>query len=52
MINNKLLQYQTFGFTRAFKKIVLTKDVPKLGFRGEICFVKPGRALNSLVPLK
>ena len=37
-------------FTRAFKKIVLTDDVPNLGFKGEICFVKPGRALNHLVP--
>jgi len=37
-------------FTRAFRKIVLTNDVPNLGFMGEICFVKPGRALNDLVP--
>ena len=37
-------------FTRAFRKIVLTDDVPNLGFKGEICFVKPGRALNQLVP--
>jgi ribosomal protein L9 len=39
-----------FGFTRAYKKIVLTKDVDNLGFTGEICFVKPGYALNNLVP--
>ena len=39
-----------FGFTRAYRKIVLTKDVSNLGFAGEICFVKPGYALNSLVP--
>lgn len=39
-----------FGFTRAYKKIVLTKDVGELGFAGEICFVKPGHAFNELVP--
>ena len=32
------------------KKIVLTKDVENLGFAGEICFVKPGYALNDLIP--
>merc|ERR1712153_173739 len=37
-------------FTRAFRKVVLRQDVEHLGFRGEVCFVKPGRALNDLVP--
>ena len=41
---------QSFTFTRAYKKVILTKDVDNLGFAGEICFVKPGYALNSLVP--
>jgi len=41
---------QSFNFTRAVKKIVLTKDVDNLGFKGEICFVKPGYAFNNLVP--
>ena len=41
-----------FTFTRAYKKIVLTKDVDNLGFAGEICFVKPGHAMNALVPRK
>ena len=41
---------QSFGFTRAVRKIVLTKDVDNLGFAGEICFVKPGHAFNNLVP--
>ena len=41
---------QTMSFTRTLKKIVLTKDVDNLGFAGEICFVKPGYALNALVP--
>ena len=41
---------QTFQFTRSLRKIVLTKDVDSLGFKGEICFVKPGHAFNSLVP--
>ena len=41
---------QQRNFTRAFRKIVLTDDVPHLGFKGEICFVKPGHALNHLVP--
>ena len=31
---------------------MLTKDVDNLGFKGEICFVKPGHALNNLVPRK
>ena len=43
---------QQRNFTRAFKKIILTEDVSKLGFKGEICFVKPGRAFNDLVPKK
>ena len=34
------------------RKIVLTEDVDKLGFKGEVCFVKPGRAFNQLVPGK
>jgi hypothetical protein len=42
--------YQHRSFTRAFKKVILQKDVDNLGFRGEICFVKPGHALNYLVP--
>ena len=41
-----------FNFTRSIKKIVLTKDVDNLGFAGEICFVKPGYALNYLVPTR
>jgi hypothetical protein len=40
----------SFNFTRAVRKIVLTKDVDNLGFKGEICFVKPGYAFNNLVP--
>ena len=47
-----LLPHQRMAFTRAFRKVVLTKDVPNLGFRGETCFVKPGYAFNSLVPRK
>ena len=43
---SKILSFQKMGFTRSYKKIILTKDVPNLGFRGEICFVKPGFALN------
>ena len=39
-----------FNFTRSVKKIILTADVDNLGFAGEICFVKPGYALNYLVP--
>jgi len=30
----------------------LTEDVPNLGFKGEWAFVKPGYALNNLVPQK
>lgn len=46
-----MLPYQQhFGFTRAYRKIVLTRDVENLGFAGEVCFVKPGRAMNNLVP--
>ena len=29
---------------------MLVKDHPTLGFKGEICFVKPGYAFNKLVP--
>lgn len=43
---------QAFTFTRALKKVVLTQDVDNLGFKGEICFVKPGYAFNSLVPTR
>ena len=39
-------------FTRSVRKIILTKDTPNLGFTGEICFVKPGFALNHLIPRK
>lgn len=45
-----LLSLQKRTFTRAVKKIILTKDWPGLGYKGEICFVKPGYALNLLVP--
>ena len=45
-----LLTYQRCNFTRVIKKIVLRKDVEGLGFAGEVCFVKPGRALNDLIP--
>jgi large subunit ribosomal protein L9 len=31
---------------------VLTDDVPNVGFKGEIVFVKPGYAFNHLVPAK
>ena len=48
----QLLNMQSRCFTRAFKKIILTDDVENLGFKGEICFVKPGRAFNHLVPRK
>ncbi len=41
---------QAFGFTRSFRKILLTEDVPNLGFKGEWAFVKPGFAFNKLVP--
>ena len=37
-------------FTRSFRKILLTQDVPTLGFQGEWLFVKPGYAFNKLVP--
>jgi hypothetical protein len=47
-----LIQSQHFNFTRSFRKILLTDDVPNLGFRGEVVFVKPGYALNHLVPSK
>lgn len=40
------------NFTRSIKKILLLEDVPNLGFRGEFMFVKPGYALNNLVPRK
>ena len=43
---------QMFPFTRAYRKIALREDVDKLGFKGEICFVKPGYAFNNLVPRK
>ena len=38
------------SFTRSVRKILLIKDHPHLGFKGEICFVKPGYAFNNLVP--
>ena len=47
---NVLTNVQSASFTRAFRKIVLTQDVENIGFKGEICFVKPGRAFNELVP--
>ena len=40
------------NFTRSIRKIILTQDVENLGFKGEICFVRPGRAFNQLVPRK
>ena len=40
------------NFTRSIRKIILTQDVENLGFKGEVCFVKPGRAFNQLVPRK
>ena len=43
---------QMFPFTRAYRKIALREDVDKLGFKGEVCFVKPGYAFNNLVPRK
>jgi ribosomal protein L9 len=39
-------------FTKSVRKILLLKDVPKLGFEGEFVFVKPGHAWNDLVPKK
>ena len=30
----------------------MREDVDKLGFKGEVCFVKPGYAFNNLVPRK
>ena len=47
-----IMPFQQRQFTRAFRKVVLTDDVPNLGFKGEVCFVKPGRAMNFLVPRK
>ena len=46
----KLSQLRTF--TRSFRKIVLTNDIENIGFKGEIAFVKPGYAMNVLVPQK
>lgn len=34
------------------KKVILTKDVDNLGIAGEYVFVKPGYAMNVLVPKK
>ena len=45
-----LTQQRAATFTRSFRKIVLTQDVEQLGFAGETCFVKPGFAMNYLVP--
>jgi len=42
----------TRPFTRSIRKIILTEDVPNLGFKGEYAFVKPGYAFNDLVPRK
>ena len=47
---NQLVNVASMTFTRSFRKVVLRNDVANLGFAGEICFVKPGRALNDLVP--
>ena len=41
-----LFNQQQMNFTRSIRKIILTQDVENLGFKGEICFVKPGRAFN------
>ena len=41
---------QQANFTRAVKKILLVQDIENLGFRGEYVFVKPGYALNYLIP--
>ena len=46
----QIISVSQMGFTRSFRKIVLREDVPNLGFLGEICFVKPGYAFNTLVP--
>ena len=52
LLHRNLVPTQTLTFTRSYKKILLLSDVSGLGFRGEICFVKPGHAFNSLVPSK
>ena len=33
-------------------KIILLKDIPALGHKGEVCEVKPGYGLNFLIPQK
>lgn len=48
----QLVSVPSRPFTRSVRKIVLTEDIKHLGFQGEICFVKPGYAFNSLVPQK
>lgn len=50
IFSRRLTAVPTFGFTRSFRKILLTDDVPNLGFKGEWAFVKPGYSFNKLVP--
>ncbi len=50
MFVKSIMQHRCF--TRSVRKILLIQDYPQLGFKGEICFVKPGYAFNHLVPQK